>query len=269
MPSAERLMETPESRFVGLFIGRSGGGKSTAAYSFPKPMLVLDLDGRIRGGLSNQWIDPKGIEYEYYPPRGKEATYIKLNKDLEMVMMRQSGMQGFVPLKTLILDSITHETINLLQDAIPLTHDKGKGRYIGSLPMAGPDAYGFQAQATYSVMSFLKSVSVPNIIVTAHIVAKWGKAPDAGDYDPNIIVGEQLSLTDKMAENIPSYFDHIFRFSKTENGQRMQYFAKFQGELERTAYMGLPREEDITGKDFYKWMMEKVKREEPKTNVAA
>lgn len=257
MPSAAKLMETPESRFVGLFIGRSKGGKSTAAYSFPKPLKVLDLDGRIRGGLSNTWIDAKGIDYEIYPPRGQMATYVKLNKDLETLMIQQQVPgTGY---KTLVLDSITFEAIALLQDAIPLTHDKpGKGKYMGELQMAGPDAYGFQSQAIWSVMSYLKSLSIKNIIVTAHIVPKYGKAPGANEYAPNVIVGEQLLLTDKLAESIPACFDHTYRFTRVENGPRTQFFVKTDGEIEASAFMNLPKEADVTGKSFYDWMIKEV-----------
>ena len=260
MPSAEKLMETPESRFVGLFIGLSKGGKTTAALSFPRPMKVLDLDGRIRGGLSNAWIDPKGIDYEVYPPKGKEATYVKLNKDLETLLMSQ-GMPSMPQYKTLVLDSITFEAIAFLLDAIPLTHAKaGAGKYMGSLQMAGVAEYGFQSQATYQVMAFLKSIAIPNIIATAHIIPKYGKAPGADDYAPNVIVGEQICLTDKLAAAIPAYFDHIYRFKKVENGPRSQYFVKTDGEMESSAFMHLPREADITGKNFYEWMIGEVQK---------
>ena len=260
MPSAERLMETPESRFVGLFIGRSKGGKSTAAYSFPKPMKILDLDGRIRGGLSNPWIDPKGIDYETYPPRAPVATYIKLDKDLDTLLQAQNmaNFGGMTPYKTLVLDSITFEAISLLADANKLTE---KGKMIGQFKMVGPAEYGFQSQVIWNTMSFLKSLQIPNIIVTAHLVNKFGKPPgDKNEYAENVIVGEQLALTDKLAEAIPAVFDHIYRFSKNENGQRSQFWVKTDGEMESSAFIGLPREEDITGKDFYKWMMGKVQK---------
>ena len=265
MPQASTLMKTPESRFVGLFIGRSGGGKSTAAYSFPKPMKVLDLDGRIRGGLSNSWIDPTGIDYEFYPPRGGPnhvATYVKLDKDLETLLLMQN-MPGVTPYKTLVLDSLTFEMIAFLLDAIPLVHAEGAGKKVGQMEMAGPAEYGFQATGTYKVMSFLRSLAIPNVIVTAHIIAKYGKAPgETNKFAPNVIIGEQLNMTDKLAEAIPSYFDHIYRFSKVENGGRSQYFVKTDGEMERSAYLSIPREADITGKDFYKWLMNNVKKEE-------
>lgn len=265
MPSAEQLVKEPESRFVGLFLGRSGGGKTTALLSFPKPMLVLDMDGRIRGGLANDWIESKGITYESYPPRMKATNvFTKLDKDLEGIyMMTQSGQ---CPYKTVVLDSITMEAISLLLDAIPLTHTnasgKDSGRKLGTLMMAGPQDYGYQSTAILQTMAFLRSLPIPNIIVTAHVSNRYGKDPsDENKYAPNIIVGEQLNLTDKLAESIPTNFDHIFRFSKSENGPRLQFWAKFRGELERTAFKDLPNGEvEVTGKDFYQWMLGKVRK---------
>lgn len=264
MPSAEKLMETPESRFVGLFIGRSGGGKTSALCSFPRPMVILDLDGRIRGGLSNSWIDPKGIDFEVYPMKGgRQATYEKLQKDLEMIMAKQ-GMPGVQQYKTLVLDSLTFETIAVLLDAIPLTHQDSKGKKMGSLDMAGVAEYGFQSQFTYQVLAFLKSIQIQNVIATAHIVPKYGKAPGSSEYAANVIVGEQLNMTDKLAEVVPAYFDHIYRFKKVENGPRTQHFVKTSGELERTGFRSLPIEADITGKDFYQWMIQETRQEAKK-----
>lgn len=275
--SAAKLLEKTDDRFLGLFISRSGAGKTTAALSFPKPLLDLDLDGRIRGGLNNKWIDPKGIEYEIYPPSPVRLNdnkmtskpsdvYTKLNKDLELVEMRQLGIGGMEPLQTLLLDSLTFETIGVLLDSIPLTHsDNKKGKWMGGMPMAGPADYGFQSVVITNTLSFLKSLRVPNIIVTAHIVNKWGKDPNSdNDYAENVIVGEQLVMTDKLAEMCPAYFDHIFKFRKTDAGNRTIHEVKCHGELERTAFPDIPYGwQTITGVNFYEWMMKQIKKGEP------
>jgi len=255
---------TPEQRFLGLFVGRSGGGKSVAAYSFPKPLKVFDLDGRIRGGIAVPWNAGTDIDYEYYPPmvpgkskdtQGALATYQKLNTAFETLLTE--AQSGFCKYKTIVLDSITWMNIDLLLDAIPMTHEaRGGGKKLGTMNMAGPEDYGFQATGTYQVLAFLKSLRIPNIIVTAHIVNKWGKPPgDDNKFANNVIVGEQLSLTDKLAENVPSSFDHVFEFMKYDSGARVNFKFSAQGELARTAFPIPYGEHDITGKNFYETMM--------------
>lgn len=249
MPKAEDIRD--DSRFVGLFIGRSGSGKSAAAYSFPKPMKIFDLDGRIRGGLV-PWIDRKDIDFEYFPPyTGEgETVFNKLNEQFKLLLIQcRSGLCKY---KTLVLDSITHETISFLLDAIPLTHTKGKGRHIGPLMMGGPQDYGFQSTGTHQVLAFLKSLPIPNIIVTAHTVNKWGKPPGSDEYTENVIIGEQLALTDKLAEAIPTYFDHIFKFEKADSRNFLKFFFSAHGDIARTPYPIPYGLHEITGKDFYK-----------------
>lgn len=261
MPSATNI--TPEDRFMGLFIGRSGSGKSAAAFSFPHPIKVLDLDGRIRGGLTS-WINREGMDYESYPRKFNknmpESIFQKLNSDLESIYVQ--AQVGQCPYKTLVLDSITAETINFLLDAIPLTHAQNKGRSLGPLALAGPEDYKFQSTGTMQVLAFLRSLPIPNIVVTAHVVNRWGKplGADPNAIVENVILGEQLSLTDKLAENIPTYFDHIFKFEKYDSGSRVSHRVQFQGELARSAYPELGYGwADITNQDFYKLMMSRVK----------
>lgn len=248
-----------DAKSFSLFIGRTGSGKSAAAYSYPKPMKIIDLDGRVRGGLNVpwNWEEREGIEFDYIPPKGKPGVTVfeQLNTMFEILLVQTQS--GQCPYKTLILDSITWQTIDLLLDAIPLTHGRtnAPGKMLGKLAMAGPEDYGFQAQGTYQIIAFLKSLNIPNIIVTAHLTNKYGKDPNADKYAPNIIVGEQLSLTDKLAENVPSSFDNIFKFSKDDTGSSLRFSFSANGELARSSYPISYGEIDITGKNFYKGLM--------------
>ena len=265
MPSAEIL--TPEKRFMALFVGESGSGKTVAACSFPKPIDVDDFDGRIRGLLGAPWIDRKGISYDYYPPRlstGSTDTpnYVKINQKMESYMM-MAGM-GRIDLQTKVLDSLTSETFALLCDAIPLTHIEGRGskggKSIGKMQMAGPEDYGFEATGTYNLLSFLRSVPIPNVIVSAHYVDRYGKVDPNNDFSESVIVGKKLSVRDKIGTNIMPYFDHVFEFRRHIN----RYYVKFRGELARTSYASLPNDEiEITGKSLYDVMMSYIQKDKP------
>lgn len=258
MPSADNLQ--PDSRFVGLFIGHSGSGKTSAAASFPKPMKVYDFDGRIRGILGCPWIDKKGIDYEYYPPRNKpgESTFTKVNADFEsLLLMTQKGMSNY---KTIVLDSLTSAAFALVCDALPLTHGgNNKGKKLGSMLMPGPEDYGFESQGIGSILTFLRSLPVQNIICMAHVVDRYGKADPSNPYADSVVVGEKLSLRDKIAENSQIYFDHIFRFDKKEQGNTVKHYVKFRGDIARTSFNALPDGEiDITGVNFYEKLMARV-----------
>lgn len=258
MPKAESI--TFEGRSLNLFVGRSGAGKTAAALSYPHPIKVLDTDGRIRGGLT-PWIEKKGIEYIPILNRGKKSVYEQLNDEFELIeTFCRSNQNQF---QTLVLDSATWQAAGLLLDAIPLTHEKGKGKVIGSMNMAGPAEYGFQSTGMLSSMAFLRSLPIPNIIVTAHIVARYGRKKNADGeivdpYGPTEIIGEALALTDKLSESLPSSFDNVFKFEKIDTGRASKYIFEADGELARNWYGIKYGPIDITGKDFYKTLMEKA-----------
>lgn len=259
---------TPEQRFVGMFIGESGTGKTCAEASFPKPLHVLDFDGRIRGAWNQKWLPMEGITYDSFPPR--ESGMVKrLNEYLEGLQVSASVGQP-IP-KTLIMDSLTSECFAMLMQAMPLTHNKENkgtgdraGKYLGVTPMSGPEDYGFEAQVTYSVLSFFRSVPIQNIIVSAHIVPTYGKKDPDNPYSENIVTGEKLSVRDKIAANVGIYFDHVFRFRKTMSANTEKFTVQFRSEIARTAYASLPNGElDITSKNFYNDVIMKYVKETP------
>jgi len=286
MPSLDNL--SPDGKFMGLFIGRSGTGKKAAVASFPKPILFLDFDGRIRGLTGCPWIELKGLgDVISFPPKPKENDYIyqKVNNELEKI-------QGLVnvascPYKTLYVGSITGSAFAFLQDASILTHQGNKGSKLGPLSMTGPQDYRFQNNAAKQMLAFLRFLrehptGIPNIIVGAHVINRWGKPgtseeevekkSEAGydtakiisdakqefQYDSNIVIGEKLSLTEQLAEDIPIYFDHIFKFEKEMvlGNPEPQHFVQFRSEIARTSFAKLPNGRiNITGKPFYEGMM--------------
>lgn len=274
MPNASTLT-TDKSRFFGLFIGPSGSGKTPSACSFigeTGRALVLDFDGRIRGILGTPWIDRARIDYEYYPPLmgntiGQKLTFDKLNTLFDLLFNQCQQQQ--CPYDTLILDSLTTQTFAFICDALPITHAKGnkdatdskdkkdKGRMIGSMRMAGPDDYNFESTGTNQVLAFLRSLPIKNVIVTAHIVDRYGKEDPDNVMSPSVKVGERLSIRDKLAANIPGMFDHVFRFERRELNNQTRVYVRFWSDVARTVYPNLPHGEvDITGKDFYKYFME-------------
>lgn len=261
---------TPDSRFLALFVGRSKSGKTCAEMSWraneEEWIENHDFDGRIRGILGAPWLSKNNITYEYYTPRQKKGStdpipYIKIMDKLGTYQV-MAGTGQPIP-TTLILDSLTSETNQMLDQSIPFTHsaESGakKGRFQGPVAMAGPGDYGFEAKATYDIINMFRSCPVRNIIVSAHIVPKWGKPPGADEYADSIILGEQLSVRDKIGENVQIYFDHIFKFERRLIGSELRYFCITRSDLASTSFDELPNEFEITGKNFYETVMSYVK----------
>lgn len=263
MPNCAKL-EADTGRFMALFVGPSGSGKTVAECSFPGPIKVFDFDGRIRGILGAPWLDKSLVDYEYYPPRvgaSDKPIYQKINDDLEAwLIMCKTGQNRYV---TGILDSLTSETFALLSDAVPLTHAGNKGKKLGTVNMAGPEDYGFEATNTYNTLAFFRSLpGVQNIIVSAHVVERYGKADPNDPYSERVPIGEKLSIRDKIGENIGIYFDHVFRFDRiTDGAGKDRFTVQFRGEIARTSFAALPDGKiDITGKSFYEVMMSYLKK---------
>ena len=271
MPSAETL--TSDSRFTGLFVGPKHSGKTVAAASFPKPMEIEDFDGRIRGLLGAQFLDRKGISYEFYTPRGigAESPISKVNTKLEGWLT--ASRVGQFALSSVVIDSLTAECYAMLVQSIGLTHTSAKnatkdnpksGKFIGPLAMSGPEDYGFEAQATYDILSCLRSLPLKAMIATAHIVDRFGKIDPDNPFSESVVVGKKLSLRDKIGQNIGIYFDHIFEFDRRMEGGHERFFVSFRSSVACTSYAELPEGEfDITGKNFYDFMNSFLKKETP------
>ncbi|MGH7238447.1 MAG: hypothetical protein ACREHG_00115, partial [Candidatus Saccharimonadales bacterium] len=97
------------------------------------------------------------------------------------------------------------------------------------------------------------------IIVSAHIVDRYGKRDPADKYSESVVVGEKLSIRDKIGENSLIYFDHVFKFEREDMGRSVRHTCQFNGEIARTAFPNLPNGKvDITGVNFYEKLMQKV-----------
>lgn len=249
MPSASTL--TPDKRFFALFVGESKSGKTVAEASFPKPIHVMEFDGRIRGLLGAPWIKRDEITYTPYTP--KQPNLIgTLNSELDGML--GLAIAGRLPTNTLCTDSITSLNHAFITQSIPLTHTGSKGRWIGPIAMAGMEDYGLEAQATYDYIAFMKSLPITNVIVSAHVIPTYGKEDPDNPFSPNVVTGEKLSIREKIAANIAIHFDHVFRFEV--NPARDKYFVTFRGGLASTSYAELPSGKiDITGKSLYEVMM--------------
>lgn len=239
----------PETRFIGMFVGDSGCGKSAAAMSFPGPKLDLDFDLRFAGiadMIKQGIINGDDAEYEQFPPvKGLD----KLNNLLmQWDMQRKSGT---FPYKTISVSSLGALTRVIMNEAHILT----KGKMIGKYRISGGGDYNFEAQLTHQTFDYLRMYPC-NLICNAHIVPKFGKAPGANEYAQAEVIGEKLAVTGNLGVNVLTYFDNVFRFSREEVNGKMKYYVEFATDLAKNTYGIDPGKHDITGKNFYNYLQE-------------
>lgn len=260
----------PDSRFFGMLAGRSASGKTSISLSFPKPLLYVDFDMRIRGGL---WLrelmdeeEFKQIDVEFYPPsRGFQDIYNLVN-GWELECLSKSFKY-----KTVVIGSVTNSSRVFLSEIIELTGGRiigGKkdreGHTKGGIRVTGPADYNIQMQAMFSMFDVLRSLTV-NVICEAHIVDRYGRVKDPGDDNkivPETIIGQKLTLTSNLGENILTYFDEVYLTEKEEvSGSENRFYIRFHSDIARTTFKQLPLSRvDVTGKNFYKWWKEQVSK---------
>lgn len=253
----------PESSFRAIFVGHSKSGKTVAAASFPSPVSIEDFDGRIQGIQGASWLSEKvqngEIEYESY--RGN--TYNKWVERLNTLQMLAAQRSPAFP-KTEVVDSLTAQALGMLLEAVPDTHKDGKGKRIGTLMMPGPEDFGAESNGVQGSLNLLRQLPIQNLIVSTHLVPVWQKQDPSNPMSPQVEVGEKFSLRDKLAVNIGIFFDHVFVFRRKMESGRIKFTVEFSGQLASNSY-GLPTGVfDITGRNFYEFLQEKIKENQPK-----
>jgi len=278
----------PNEKIFALFISRSGGGKTTAAATFPKP-YILDYDGRIDGITSPAarlilGDKFKDIKYDQFLP--PDDSWDKTDRQLEW--MNLQGMQTNDKkykiereFDTIVFDSMSTFLDGMLNEGWEL-RTGGRTRNTQERRLLQPfdyRDYGYEATAFKQVMDTLRGLNRHfNVIVTSHIIARFDK-PDLRDSRGNVVkasdgesvkavvadqveVGEKLVLSNKIAEMAKVYFNEVYRFEKVHapGDTDSKFTVEFDTDLARSA-RGFSGKVDITGKDFYEYWKEQIAKQ--------
>lgn len=254
-------------QFVGLFVGKSGGGKTSAIASFAElgPLVIMDLDRRARGMLPVLRLLPeatqRNVTIEHF-----DNSWASVDKFLEILKIKCKQGQG--P-RTLVIEGWATILKLLLQDSISLrgmaaAARQGKEvRRRGVVEFTQPDDYLYASLAVQQLMyDFFLPLRI-NVIFSGWIVDVYGRRPGANEYEPKEVIGEKLLLTEKLSEEVPGYFDEIYRFGKESTGiptSPIRFYVEFEGLLAKTSrpeLRGLGRV-DITNKSFYEFYKSRV-----------
>ena len=199
-----------ETRIFALFIGRSSSGKTVAAASMPKPLEEIDTDLRANGivnAIEQGWLDSTDINITQFDPfKGYIPIQEHLNLLYTMTITKQLRIKSIdIGSGTSLVRLLNLSTLNIPKGTPGIGHLN-----LAGLTMTGPADYKFESQAFHKIVDYLRVLPC-NITMSAHIVDKYGKAPGAKETDPQVIIGEKLTLgTANLAENILAMFNDVY-----------------------------------------------------------
>ena len=250
MKLADRSIDL--DRFMGLFKGPPGSGKSIAAASFPKPMYIFDLDGRvasIRNYYNDDFDSLKEIHYDTYTDYAKFA-------------MKLEGLQKTNPYKTVVIDGLTNLSRMVLRFIMKIKGG-GKsliiptgstGRNVAGIAIPSIEDYLGESQALRECLEVSKIISgihKCNIIWTAHVIrTEERKLSGSVTVHRSLLTGGH-----KVAAALPGEFDEIYHFdtqaalSLSKRPSYIFYTHNTSDDFAKTA-LPLPVRIDVTRKDL-------------------
>lgn len=254
------------TKTVGLFVGPSGAGKTCAIASFAEqgPMYVFDFDGRMAGMLGQKSVLGeyfKNIEYDRYDI---SKGFLEVDKRLDVLVAQSQS--NTLKYKTIVLESLPTMVNSFMEMAVQLEGVKAAGlpsRLIGGVHMLSPQHYNWASRAFRDlVYNGIRRLSNCNVIVSGWTVDQWGKrvikksdgTESVDEYGPKEVIGRKILLTEKLAEEVPGYFDEIYEFDKQNTdlpSKPVKFVCKFRSTIAKTAHENYPNWIDFTNKSFY------------------
>lgn len=189
------------SNFMGLFVGRPGSGKSVGAASFPKPMYIAEIGGRIKPVV--EFFGDENIEFDSY----LEGDFPKLHTKLNELVRNPVNKKG-EPLQTLVIDGWTGLADMLLTYSMD---NRGRdGSQKGLLRMLEVEDFNAETQGlTNLILMFSLMKNIPFKIMTAHllITEHYNILTNKNELHKSI-----LTAGKKVTEKIPAKFDEVWMF---------------------------------------------------------
>ena len=241
----QSLIDVPYrlDRIKALFIGSAKSGKSISAATFPKPMYVFDIDGRIKS-LRNFFAP--------YPDNMEGITFDRFtNYDHFGTVFDR--FENRCEYKTILIDSLTTLCAMIIRYSLKargLSLIKPSDEYvagtnkIADVPIPGFDEWNLEATVLREILYICSKKLECNVILTAHLYMTEEKEKD--NQGKQITVPKYHLFTGgrKIAASIPAEFDEIYHFKGTDNKRSMYPHATDAVPFAGTT-LGLPRQVDV------------------------
>ena len=239
-------------RFIGLFVGGQGTGKTVGAASFPGPIKFYDFDGRMTP-VKRFYPNRKDIEYSvvspYNAPPGRPDVINFYQFCVEFEQLQQR-----CDFATIVIDSITNYTTTVIRYQLN-KKSKNKGRHLaGFIEVPTWDELNGETQALVETIEIAKILPC-HVIFTAHPIDKTEITKVQGE---EVVTRKQsiVAFGNKTPSFIPNYFNEIYTFTKQDQGpgldpRRIVITQAGEEVLCKTA-LPIPNQFEITGVPFFK-----------------
>ena len=198
-------------RIKALFVGGAKSGKSIQAMTFPKPMYIFDIDGRIKSLLNF---------YHPYPDnlKGIEFDTIKSYNQFGDVIDR---MERRCDYETVVIDSLTTLCNMIIRHGlksygVPLlgtrdSEERGLKRIAG-IPIPGWDEWNLEASVLRELLFMCTKGIDANIILTAHLYHTEEQERDDNGKMQQVTKYHVITGGKKAGASLPAEFDEIYHF---------------------------------------------------------
>jgi len=197
--------------FTSILWGSPGCGKTTLAYTAPKPILFIQFD---TGGTSSLKSRNDVIRLDLSGESDALTDKFKSPDTKEMKELERSLIENEI--KTIVLDSVTSFADKAFAHAIKVGVNFAKGNERVSLEAPGFTGYGIKNMLVTQAIRNLLSITVrskTNFIVIAH------EDLPTRDHKTNTILHQTLNLGSSLAFEIPREFNEVWHMSDM-NGSR-------------------------------------------------
>jgi hypothetical protein len=233
---------TPFDRFLGLLIGREKAGKSRLAATAPKPVLVLDTDGRAAAlaGISGVYA----LTFREPPPHMQPTAFNDIldiltqleTNELDLSKLLVNGVAAFphiapgTKLRTLVADSVQTLARAAMSYALYSSPDMRRQLKIGGWQInfvKNFDGWNAEMQAVESVLLRMIGLSNVNIIATLHETDE--EAPDSTIDKPKFT--GRVGIFPVRYQRLLKYFNecyHVEQAPSMSNPSAMAYEPRVQ-----------------------------------------
>lgn len=242
-------------RYMGLWTGVHGSGKTVAIGSMPGPILLFDFDGRVEPLIN---FYPQRTDIEYFTVGLSDDA----RNDVIGLMTfadKFEKLQDDCPYGTVAIDSYTMYSTTSVLYQMGHRDNKDLKRTKGGIAIPDWDEYKGETGLAVQIMEVAKIIPA-HFIMTGHPVSKATTTKQTGSTNEvlaSMIKGSSLSTYGwKTASILPCWFNEMYYFNVDASSQVGQIVKhKVQtvsaGEIVAKSAMGLPATFEITNEPMW------------------
>lgn len=229
-----------------LMKGKASTRKTSAAVTFPRPLLLIDVDQKYDSILLHV-ENKEGISVESIPPKNY-TTFKNLTDELE---------DNYCPFATVVVDSLTSVARLIqnycLQNTRSASGKRAAGGDMGVIKIPGPGDFLAESAALNSLIDW--GFTIPaHFILIGHIIEYQERK--LGEDEPRTYQ-RMITGGNKIGAEIPTRFSEVYHFHTEPGYENGVSFTKYMcttqddgSNFARTS-LGLEPNIDFTSANFF------------------